>query len=199
MKSLFSQSALVFPQFWVFEVILRLSGKIFKFLKALFVPFIVLKTIALIPQFQCITRFEKRTTLGQDIWEKQNGVRVWFGVPCLKTFLQIFQSGWFVLKQILVLEPWYQYVFFSRIQGTNGENKIKKIVHVHQPQQGLCRIWKMGQCKNWKANLRIWELAKASNVENWSSQLVCLADPFSLSIFLIHLAELSCWLYVHIS
>ena len=49
---------------------LRLVGKIFGYLKTLFVPFIVLKTTVSITRFRCKNRFEKRTTLGRDIWEK---------------------------------------------------------------------------------------------------------------------------------
>ena len=46
-------------------------------------------------------------------------------------------------------------------------------------KQGLCRTRKLRQCTNLKENLRICELAKASNRNNWSVQLVCLAGPFS--------------------
>ena len=35
---------------------------------------------------------------------------------------------------------------------------------------------------NWKVNLRICELAKASNKENWSVQLICPAGPSSWSV-----------------
>ena len=39
-------------------------------------------------------------------------------------------------------------------------------------KQGLRRTRKLRQCTNWKENLRICELAKASNKKNWSVQLV---------------------------
>ena len=45
---------------------MRLQGKIFRFLKTLFVPFNVLKTTITIQRFQCKNRFEKWTTLGRD-------------------------------------------------------------------------------------------------------------------------------------
>ena len=58
MKSLFSQLALVFPQFWVFEAIFEARGENNRFLKTPFVTLIVLKTTASIPRFQCKNRFE---------------------------------------------------------------------------------------------------------------------------------------------
>ena len=55
-------------------------------------------------------------------------------------------------------------------------------------KQSCCPAQKLRQCTNWKVNLRIYKLTKASNIENWSVQLICLADPFSWSVWLIHLA-----------
>ena len=49
-------------------------------------------------------------------------------------------------------------------------------------EQGLRRTRKLRQCTNWKENLRICELAKASNKKNWSFQLVCPAGPSSWSV-----------------
>ena len=76
-----SQSGQVFPQFWVFEAIFEARGKNPGFLKTPFVHFIVLKTTVSIPWFQCKNRFEKRTTLGRDIWEK-NKMGLRFGLAC---------------------------------------------------------------------------------------------------------------------
>ena len=45
-------------------------------------------------------------------------------------------------------------------------------------KQGLHRTRKLRQFSNCKVNLRICELAKTSNKENWSIQQVFLADPF---------------------
>ena len=39
-------------------------------------------------------------------------------------------------------------------------------------KQGLRWTWKLQQCTNWNVNLQIWKLAKASNIKNWSIQLV---------------------------
>ena len=53
MKSPFSQSALVFPQFYVFEATFEARGGNLLIFKTPFVPFIVLKTNVSIPRFQC--------------------------------------------------------------------------------------------------------------------------------------------------
>ena len=88
---------------------LRLAGKIFGFLKTLFVPFIVLKTTVSIPRFQCKNRFEKRTTLARDICKNvfkhgppnQTATPFWF-------FSNISaQSGPF-FKPIFALKPWHR-------------------------------------------------------------------------------------------
>ena len=68
---------------------MRLAGKIFRFLKTPFVPFIVLKTTVSIPRFQCKNRFEKRTTQAEIFEKKQNRVKAWFGVPCCANKLVI--------------------------------------------------------------------------------------------------------------
>ena len=49
-------------------------------------------------------------------------------------------------------------------------------------KQGLCRIRTLQQCTNWKVHLRICKLSKDLNKENWSFQLVWLADPFIWSV-----------------
>ena len=48
-------------------------------------------------------------------------------------------------------------------------------------KQGLRWTWKLWQCTNWKVNLRICKLAKASNKENWSVQLIPPAGVSSWS------------------
>ena len=63
MKSLFSQSALVFLQFWVFEAIFEAREQNLPILKTLFVPFIVLKTTVSISRFQHKNWLEERATL----------------------------------------------------------------------------------------------------------------------------------------
>ena len=73
-------------------------------------------------------------------------------------------------------------------------------------KQGLRRTRKLRQCTNWKNNLPICELAKASNKKNWSVQLVCPAGssswyvqlvcpagPYSWSVQLVCPAGLSSW------
>ena len=55
-------------------------------------------------------------------------------------------------------------------------NRMKK----DKKKQGLCRTRKLRQCKNLKVNLRIYEPAKASNIENCFVQLVSLADLVKL-------------------
>ena len=73
-------------------------------------------------------------------------------------------------------------------------------------KQGLRRTRKLRQCTNWKENLRICELAKASNKKNWSVQLVRPAGssswyvqlvrpagPSSGSVQLVHPAGPSSW------
>ena len=52
-------------------------------------------------------------------------------------------------------------------------------------KQGLRRTRKLRQCTNWKVNLRICELAKASSKENWSVQLIHPAGPSSWSVQLV--------------
>ena len=58
-------------------------------------------------------------------------------------------------------------------------------------KHGLHWTQKLGQLTNWKVNLWICKLAKASNIESWSVQQFFLAELFSL----IHLADFSCSLY----
>ena len=70
---------------------------------------------------------------------------------------------------------------------------IFKIKDQKQNKQGLRRTWKLRQCTNWKENLRICELAKASNKENWSVQLIRPADPSSWFVQLIRPADPSSW------
>ena len=41
-------------------------------------------------------------------------------------------------------------------------------------KQGLRQTQKLRQYTNWKVNVQTYELAIASNIENWSVQLVCL-------------------------
>ena len=61
-------------------------------------------------------------------------------------------------------------------------------------KQGLCRTRKLWQCTNWKVNLKICELAKASNEESWPIQLISPAGgPFSWSFQLVCPADPSSW------
>ena len=60
-------------------------------------------------------------------------------------------------------------------------------------KQGLRRTRKLRQCTNWKDNLRICELAKASNKKNWSVQLVRPAGSSSWSVQMVCPAGLSSW------
>ena len=64
-------------------------------------------------------------------------------------------------------------------------------------KNGLRWTRKLRQYKNWKVNLQICKMVKASNREKWSVRLVCLADTLSWSILLIHLADFSSWLYAY--
>ena len=107
MNSHFAQSGLVFPQFWVFEAIFKVHGQNSWHFFAPFVPFIVLKTTVLISWFQRKNRFEKRPTLGWDIWEKPlfAGGLVWRAV--LKNiFANISAQGGSFSKPIFALKPW---------------------------------------------------------------------------------------------
>ena len=49
-------------------------------------------------------------------------------------------------------------------------------------KQGLRWTRKLRQCTIWKVRFWMCKVAKASSIENWSVQLVCLADPFSWSV-----------------
>ena len=60
-------------------------------------------------------------------------------------------------------------------------------------KQGLRRTRNLRQCTNWKENLRICELAQASNKKNWSVHLVCQDGPSRWSVSLVRLAGPSCW------
>ena len=45
--------------------------------------------------------------------------------------------------------------------------------HLFSPgKQGLRRTWKLLRCTNWMVNLWICKVARASNKENWSIQLI---------------------------
>ena len=109
MKSGFAQLALVFPQFWVFEAIFDDFWKFFINIFAPFVTFIVLKTTVLISRFQRKNRFEKRTTLGWDIWEKPllAGGLVWHAMS-KNIFVNISAQGGSFFKPIFALKPWDQ-------------------------------------------------------------------------------------------
>ena len=71
----------------IFEAILRLTAKIFGFLKTPFVPIIVLKTTAWSQGFNAKIGLKNGPPWAKISEKKQNGVVVWFGVPSLKTFL----------------------------------------------------------------------------------------------------------------
>ena len=75
---------------------------------------------------------------------------------------------------------------------TKGSNKQKPSCDWSCAKQGLCQTQKLRQCTNWKGNFRICELAKASNKNNWSVQLVRPADPSSWSVHLVRSAGLFC-------
>ena len=63
-------------------------------------------------------------------------------------------------------------------EETNQENQ--QFVHiVLMKKRGLRQTQKLRQYTDCKDNLWICELDKASNIENWSVQLVCIADLFS--------------------
>ena len=83
MKSLFSQSALVSPQFWVFEVIFearRQNLLIFK--NSVLYLLLYSKRPSRSYGFNAKIGL-KNGPLWAEIFEKnQNGVAVWFGVPC---------------------------------------------------------------------------------------------------------------------
>ena len=118
-----------------------------------FVPFIVLKTTVSISRFQRKNRFEKRPTLGWDIWENPflAGGLVWCAV--LKyIFANISaQSGSF-FKPIFALKPWDwdgHFEYNKKVQ--TKKNKIKKFVLICQklPQkpkiaEKLDLIWQNG-------------------------------------------------------
>ena len=57
--------------------------------------------------------------------------------------------------------------------------------NINRYKQGLRRTRKLRQCTNWKVNLRICRLAKASSKKNWSVQLVCPAGPSNWSVQLV--------------
>ena len=77
-------------------------------------------------------------------------------------------------------------LFFPKVREQHYHCTFKK--------QGLRRTRKLRQCTNWKANLRICKLAKASNKKNWSVQLVRPAGLTCRPIYTLHLTR--CILHV---
>ena len=116
-------SGQVFPQFWGFEA----RGNFVGFLKIPFVPFILLNMTVSISRVQFKNRFKKQTTLGWFIWEKkQNGVVVWFSVPCLKMFLQISRPRVVCFSnRFLHWNLGINMVVLSLVKGTNRVKKSK--------------------------------------------------------------------------
>ena len=107
MTSIFAHSIWILQKLSEIEAKLRLAGKIFGFLKTPFVPFIVLKTTVSIPRFQCKNRFEKRTALGRDIWEKPKwGCGLVWRAMFKNIFANILGEGGPFFKPIFALKPW---------------------------------------------------------------------------------------------
>ena len=84
-------------------------------------------------------------------------------------FLQFLLRGWDIA--IFLIRGWHLVDVVDR-KGEKGCISVPD-------KQGLRWTRKLQQSTNWKVNLRIYKLAKASKIENWSFKLVCLADPFS--------------------
>ena len=106
-KAIFPNQVRFSRNFGFLRRFLRLAGKIFGFLKTPFVPFIVLKTTVSMPRFQCKNRFEKRTALGRDIWEKPKwGCGLVWRAMFKNIFANISGQGGPFFKPIFALKPW---------------------------------------------------------------------------------------------
>ena len=115
MKSLFSQSGQVFPQF-----------RVFGYLKTLFVPIIVLKITVSIPRFQWKDWFEKWTTLYLDICKKElNMARKTISQPHF-VFSNISARGGPFLKPILHWNHGIETFVLSTIKGPKRVFKTPK-------------------------------------------------------------------------
>ena len=121
MKSHFSQSGQVFLQYWVFEAIFEARRKNLRIL-------LYSKRPSRCHGFNAKIGL-KNGPLWAEIFEKnQNGVAVWFGGPCLKTFLQISRAR--VVRfsnRFLHWNRGIETVVLSTIKGTNGVFKNPKI------------------------------------------------------------------------
>ena len=117
---------------------------------------------------------------------------------CLLTYLTFYTGN------SLHIHIWAIFIFFyplpppplaPKVTGNSSSKErglrdgFKKKVNGSGPsqpaplmEQGLRRTRKLRQCTNWKVNLQICKLAKASSKENWCVQLVRPADPSSWSV-----------------
>ena len=111
-------------------------------------------------------------------------------LPCLLhtvcVFAKTFSLSWFWRSQYHIC---LYHIHLCQIWETTSGfiflcNQISLIIQDVQ-KQGLRRTQKLRQSANWKVNLRICELAQASNKENWPVQLVRPASLSSWSVQLV--------------
>ena len=127
-KAFFPNRVKFSRNFWFLRQFLRLLGIFFWVLKTLFGPFIVLKTNVSMPWFQCKIGFKNGPPRAKIFEKKQNGVAVWFCVPCLKFFYKYPRTGWSAFQTELC-KYWnrgIETVVLSTIIGTNGVFKYPK-------------------------------------------------------------------------
>ena len=81
---------------------------------------------------------------------------------------------------------WNKSICFSLLFSLSLREAFKR-------KQGLRQTRKLRQYTNWNINIQICKLAEASNIKNWSVQLVHPADMSSWSVQLVCSAGLSSW------
>ena len=131
MKSLFSQSGQVFTQFWVFEAILEARGKFFWSFKNSLWTFYCTQNECLNAMVSMQSRFKNWATLGRDICEKQNGVAIWFCMPCLNFFYKYLGTGWSVFQTDLFILYFVPQCY--NCLTAYRENNINLVIKIYFP------------------------------------------------------------------
>ena len=106
MKSLFSQSDQVFPQFLVFEAIFEACGNFFLVLKTLFGPFIVLKTNVSVPWFRCKIVYKTGHPGPRYLRKTKWGCGLVWRAMFKNIFANISAHVGPIFKPIFALKPW---------------------------------------------------------------------------------------------
>ena len=114
-----------FPKFWgFFKQFLRFADKILGF-----VPIIDLKQTPLSHGWNAKIGFKNNPTCADILPKNYNWVEVWFGVPCLNTFLQISRPRVFRFSnQFLHWNRGIKTVVSSIMKGTYGISKNLKML-----------------------------------------------------------------------